>query len=228
MMLSQKGHRKRLRERYLKSGSDGFLSYELLELLLQYAIPMKDTKELAKELLAKYGSLSAVLNQTPDALMSVKGVGIRTAVFLNLIKEVQKLAAVNDVGSSPVITTDNCINLAKAYLDGGSQEHFYIALLDKRQKLLSVSKLSDGSLNAVDVKINSFTNIITAFPETRFMVLMHNHPSGSANPSVEDCNTTNKIAQLLSTFDITVLDHIIVTPDNCVSFRERNLLPEYR
>jgi DNA repair protein RadC len=218
-------HRKRMRQRVLKKGLEGFEDYQLLELLLCYSIPRKDTRPLAKELLAEFHGLSGVLDAHPRELMGQDGVGENTAVFLHSLPETFKRYE-----SSKFERANKKINstsLAGDYIQGlckkETYEVFYLVCLDAQKRVISADKIADGTLDQAPVYTR---NIVEAALRNRAhsVILAHNHPGGTARPSRADVEVTGRVKEALDTIGVTVVDHIISAGDRYVSFVEEDLL----
>jgi len=218
------GHRARLRDRFLEGGGAGMPEYELLELLLILAIPRRDVKPLSKELIAHFGSYSAVLSAEVDALRSVKGLG-ETAVAA--IKSVQASAlylARAEAQQKTILTNWKAVT---GYLQGAMahlpREQFRLLFLDKKNALIVDEALSDGTIDQTAVYPREILKRALAC-DASAIILVHNHPSGDPTPSRMDVEMTKEVAAACAKVGIQVHDHIIVGKFGQTSFKERGLI----
>lgn len=216
-MHTQQGHRQRLRQRFCQEGLDHFEAVHALELLLQYAIPQKDTKPIARTLLDHFGSFPAVLEASHSELMAVEGVGERTATFLRLITAAGRYYQVSRSQDCQVLDTVEKYGdylLRRFY--GRRSETVFQLCLDAKCKLLSCQLVGEGDVNSVNIPARRMVEIALAANAT-FVVLAHNHPSGLAVPSREDVAVTENLARALGAMDIVLADHIVAADDDYVS-----------
>jgi DNA repair protein RadC len=218
------GHRERLRDRFEKAGAEGFHDYELLELLLTYAIPKKDLKPLAKNLLNRFGSLTGVLDATQKELDAVKGIGPFSATLIRLVKELsgasfaEKMAG-KDLLSSPQAVVD----YAKARLSGLPNETFMVIYLNTKNEVLYHESIQEGTIDRAFIYPRRIIEGALA-RHASSVILIHNHPSGHPEPSEEDKRLTRTIGEATRALDIRILDHLIVGMNNYFSFMENHLL----
>lgn len=203
------GHRQRKRERFLKQGADGLADHEVLELLLYYAIPRRDTNELAHRLIQHFGTLDAVFQAPPEALMQVSGIGENAAVLLNLVPAAQRCARRSVSAERILNSVERCGAYFMDLLDGQRRELLYQVCLDGKGKVLSCKCLSQGSADMTSLSIRQVVEN-ALLSGAAGVVLGHNHPSGVALPSAEDRAATLQVRDALATMDIRLLDHIIV------------------
>ena len=218
------GHRKRLKQRFLEEGLDSFEDHQVLELLLFYAIPRKDTNELAHKLIQKYGSLSAVLESDSLELATTDGISENSAVLLTLIPSLSRYYLKDKWGKKDTI--DSSTKAGKYSVDlfaGRSYEMFYLICLDTQNKITHAALVHEGTINEVPI----YPRIIveTALRhKANSVVLAHNHPGGSIEISKADEEATNKIKTALNSISIQVMDHIIVAGNHYISFSEKGLI----
>ena len=211
------GHRQRLKDRYLRDGLDGFTEIQMLELLLFYAIPVKDTNPLAHELLDRFGSLGKVLDAPMEKLMEVNGVKEHAATLLKLTKDMARCYEVSKTKEETCLATiEACGNYLKPFFKGRRNETVFLLTLDAKLKVLNCSEVGEGSVNSANVPIRRVVEIALAEGAST-VVLAHNHPSGIAVPSHEDVATTRRLAAALSAVDVVLADHIVVADDDYVS-----------
>lgn len=217
------GHRQRIKEKYEKSGMDGWLDYEVLELALSYAISRKDTKPIAKDLLARFKSLNAVLDADKKEIEAVKGISKHSALFLRFLKDVSVLYLEKgihdrDLLSSPQIVFD----YLKVALKGMADEEFRMLFLDSRNQLIAMEALKAGTVNRSVVFPRKVVER-ALYHHAVGVIIAHNHPSGTLEPSVEDQDITRAIQGALRTVDIKLLDHIIIGGNEYFSFKESGI-----
>ena len=176
------GHRQRKRERFLKQGADGLADHEVLELLLYYAIPRRDTNELAHRLIQHFGTLDAVFQAPPEALMQVSGIGENAAVLLNLVPAAQRCARRSVSAERILNSVERCGAYFMDLLDGQRRELLYQVCLDGKGKVLSCKCLSQGSADMTSLSIRQVVEN-ALLSGAAGVVLGHNHPSGVALPS---------------------------------------------
>lgn len=211
------GHRQRLKDRFLAEGLDNFTDIQVLELLLFYCIPRKDTNELAHVLLKRFGGLTQVLEAKPEDLMRVEGVGESTALFLNLIPAAGRYYDVERIKCGKILrTTESCGQYLLPFFKGRNQETVFLLCLDAKCKVLSCQQVGEGSVNSAGVPVRRIVEMALAANATT-VVLGHNHPSGLALPSHEDVVTTQRLAVALDAVEIMLADHIVVADDDFVS-----------
>lgn len=211
------GHRKRMKERFMKSGLDDFAPHNVLELLLFYSIPRGDTNPIAHRLIDAFGSLSGVFDATPEELMKVSGVGESTAILISMIPQMarkyleDKADAVNVVGS--------CGDIGAYLLPkfvGRTNEALMMVSIDNKNKVISCSVVAEGTVDSAKVSRRKVMEEAMKVKATR-VILAHNHPRGVAVPSAEDVAMTREIGRLFAQVGIELVDHIIIADDDYVS-----------
>lgn len=218
------GHREKMRQRFMTGGLDAFADHEILELLLYYAIPRRDTNPIAHALMERYGSLPAVLAAPMKDLKRTEGIGESAAVLLHLVPQVCRRARLAQVGEDQVL---NSSERAGAYLlecfDGESREVIYQLCLDRKGKLLACKRLGEGSVASADLDVRRLVEnaILTG---ASAVILAHNHPSGVALPSDGDYTATMRVRAALNAIGIELADHIIVADGDFVSMADSGYL----
>lgn len=211
------GHRERLRERFRREGLDNFDELYVLELLLFYCIPRVDTNPLAHRLLDHFGSLTGVLDASPQELEKVAGVSQNTSTFLSLITQVGRYYQVKRSEPGEILRTiEQCGNYLVPYFFGRENETVFMLCLDAKCKVLCCKKVGEGSVNSANIPIRRVVELALGANATT-VVLAHNHPSGLAIPSADDVQTTHRVAAALEAVEITLADHIVVSRDDFVS-----------
>jgi DNA repair protein RadC len=216
-MSIHEGHRQHMKERFLREGLDNFTEVQVLELLLFYVIPRKDTNPIAHRLIDRFGSLSQVLEAPVEELEKVDGIGPNAAMLLSLITAVARVYMVNRTEKQKILNSiEECGRYLKSFFIGRRVEMVYLLCLDAKCKVLSCREVGEGSVNSANVPIRRIVELALS-QNASSVVLAHNHPSGVAIPSAEDVSTTRRVAAALSTVDIPLVDHIIVADDDFVS-----------
>jgi DNA repair protein RadC len=219
-MSIHEGHRERMRKRFCQEGLDNFSQHEVLELLLYYVIPRKNTNLVAHDLVKRFGSLAQVLEAPMDELEKVDGIGPNAALLLHLITEVSRVYMVNRAEQQKILRTiSECGDYLKSHFIGRKVETVFLLCLDAKCKVLCCNEVGVGSVNSANVPIRRIVEMALAANATT-AVLAHNHPSGVALPSQEDRATTRLVAAALSMVDIQLVDHIIVADDDYVSLAD--------
>lgn len=219
-----KDHRQRLKKKFSESGVDAFHDYEVLELLLSYAIPLKDVKPLAKELISRFGSLKGIMDAEKDSLEKVKGIGAHTAILIKLIKEMGILYLKEKAKEKPQITcTSELLDYCKTYMGGLKDERFCVIYLDAQNRMTDIETIQEGIVNqAVVYPRKVLENALKK--KASAVILVHNHPSGHVKPSDADIRLTKTIQETAKILDIIVHDHIIIGENRFFSFREEGLI----
>jgi len=216
------GHRQRIKEKYEKSGIDGWLDYEVLELVLSYAIPRKDTKPIAKELLSRFKTINGVLDSDRKELRTVTGISEHTALFLKLLKDVAILYMENGIHNRDLLSSPQVVfDYLKASLKGAVDEEFKMLFLDSRNQLISVETFKIGTVNRSVVYPRKVVER-ALYNHAVGVIIAHNHPAGTLQPSQDDRGVTKTIKEALKTVDITLLDHIIIGNNDYYSFRNND------
>ncbi len=218
------GHRKRLREKFLKSGLSGFHDYEIIELLLTLGTPRRDCKPMAKELIAKFGSLNAVLDASIEALTQVKGVGQTNVFGLKLLPAISEIYQREKVEQSLELHSPESIyQYLREKIGNAKKEHFVVLFFDTQSKLI-VDDVSVGTLNASLVHPREVFNK-AILNNASHVVVAHNHPSGDHTPSQEDVETTRRLIEAGKILGVTLLDHLVISKNGYTSLRkgENNL-----
>ena len=217
MPCEHDGHRVRLKHRFIKSGLDDFEPHNVLELILFYSVPRKDTNPLAHRLIERFGSLSAVLDAKPEELMKVDGVTENTAVLLSMLPQVARkyLEDKTDVTNLVSDIGDIGAYFMPKFI-GRTVETMMLASIDNKGKIVCCSIIAEGDSTRASVSKRKIMEEAIRVGATR-VVLAHNHPMGFAVPSDEDIDMTEKVYALLRTVGIELIDHIIFSQDDFVS-----------
>jgi DNA repair protein RadC len=219
-----KGHRERLRSRFLETGDQGLPDYEILELLLFRSIPQRDVKPLAKELIARFGSLSGVLGARRERLTEVKGVGDSVAADLKLVEAAGRRLARQSIQDKPVLGSwKDVIDYCHAAMAHADRETFRILFLDKRNHLITDEVQGVGTVDHTPVYPREVIRRALEVSATA-IILVHNHPSGDPTPSNADIRMTQDIIAIAGPMGISVHDHIIIGRNGHASLRELKLI----
>ncbi|MBQ6890712.1 MAG: DNA repair protein RadC [Oscillospiraceae bacterium] len=217
---SSAGHRSRVKARYKAEGLDNFKDFHALELLLFYAIPQKDTKPLAKELISRFGSFPLVLEAPMEELMKVEGIGENAALFLKLVADAGRYYQVKKEADVRILAdAESYGRYLVPRFQNLRHETVMLLCLDAKCKLLCCREIAQGSVNSANISTRSIAEIALSVNAST-VVLAHNHPSGLAIPSREDIVTTQRLASALAAVDIYLADHIIVADDDYVSIAQ--------
>lgn len=222
-MVDHSGHRKRMRERFLKEGLDNFSKYQVLEMLLFYSIPRGDTNEIAHELLDRFHTVPQVLEAPVEELCKVPGIGEQSAVLLRFIAEMARYYQTARATQEEVLTSvESCGYFLVPYFLGRRNETVFLLCLDAKCKVLCCREIGEGSVNAASISVRKVVETALA-ANASTVILAHNHPSGLALPSGEDVETTRRVAAALKTVDVILADHIIVSDNDFVSLYQSRM-----
>ncbi|MBQ9942633.1 MAG: RadC family protein [Christensenellaceae bacterium] len=214
-----KGHRQRMRERFLKTGLAGFADHEILELVLFYAIPRKDTNPIAHRLIKRFGSLKGVLSADIADLSAVEGVGDSAALLLRLFADISRLYMTPETKGAVLDTAKKAADYLWPRFMGLSNEEAHLICLDTRYRIIHEELIAQGCLSAVPV----FPRKIVALAlqhDAASVILTHNHPGDDPQPSKADVETTLDVSKALGAVDIALSDHIIMGADRYYSFSD--------
>jgi DNA repair protein RadC len=218
------GHRERLKSRFRDSGKDSVADYELLELVLFQILPRRDTKPIAKALIAKFGSFTEVLAAPEARLMEVSGVGEAVALHLKIVEAAAHRYARGPVASRPLLGSwQAVIEYCRATMAYEDREHFRILFLDKKNGLLADEVQQTGTVDHTPVYPREVVKRALELSSTA-IVLVHNHPSGDPTPSRADIQMTRAIIDIAKPLGIVVHDHIIVGKEGHASFKGLKLI----
>ncbi len=218
------GHRDRLRERFLTGGADALPDYELLELTLFMAIPRRDVKPLAKELIAQFGNLAGVLNAPISELEKINGLSDNTITALKVIQASAFRMLKQDVIKKPILNSwARLMDYCAATMAHEKKEHFRILFLNKKNELIADEIQQSGTVDHTPVYPREIMKRALELSATA-IILCHNHPSGDPTPSRMDIEMTQAIIAAGEPFDIKIHDHIIVSKNGTASFRNLGLL----
>lgn len=216
------GHRQRLRDTFLENGVSGMADHNILELLLTYAIPRRDVNPLAHRLISAFGSLSGVLQATPQELLRMDGVGSETAALLSLMSGISRrilMETFSDArGRIRLGVPETACRYAIAALMNERYESLRAVCLDINMQILSDAKMADGTLARVPMEPRNIVEH-ALLRKAAYLLLMHNHPSGSPLPSPADAAAADALSVATEPLGIQILDQLIVGGNAVYSFR---------
>ena len=215
------GHRERIKEKFLKNGIDGFAEYEILELLLTYCIPRKDTKPIAKELLNKFKSLDNIFKADFDKLFAIDGLGKNSIAFLKLIGDLPSIIYKDELKNKKLVNKeilkisnkDILLNYLRNKIGYEEKEKFYVIYLSSSNEVIEFEENSVGTLDRSSVYPREIYKKIINL-NAKSIILAHNHPSDNITPSKSDIELTNEIAKGLKNFGALLIEHIIITKNS--------------
>ncbi len=213
-----KKHRERVRKDFLEHGfADDTPPHKILEMLLFFAIPRKDTNEIAHLLLEEFGTVSGVLEAEITDLQRIEGIGESAAALIKLILPLFKQYQRDKTIPHPKFTNmdDICNFLIKKYF-GYKSEVFMISSFDNEGNMIACDKIVEGGVSSVGVSVREVIKIVLK-RNAACVIISHNHTSGNAIPSIADVEMTKSIKMTLQQMGVKLLDHIIVVPNDCVS-----------
>ena len=218
------GHRARLRKRLLSGGAEALADYEVLEYLLFAGMRQGDTKPIAKELLQRFGSLAGVLNANPAALQQVKGVGETSAAALKSVAIAARRMARSEVSEQPILGSwQSLLDYLAIDMAHLTVERVRVLYLDTRNRLIDDHHVGDGSIDEAAIHPREVIRRAMDLGASA-LILVHNHPSGSPEPSRADIQITRKIAEAGRLLGVTVHDHVIIGREGHVSLRTKGLI----
>jgi DNA repair protein RadC len=221
---THKGHRQRMRARFRKGGSDALHDYELLEMILFHAFPRKDTKPIAKRLLADCGSFAEVINASRQRLSKIDGVGERAIDELHVIRAAAVLLTKGHVRKRDTLASWQAVlDYLKAAQGYDDKEAFRILFLDKRNNLIADEVQQRGTVDHTPVYVREVMGRALELAATA-IILVHNHPSGDPTPSRADIDMTKLISAAGAPLGVSVHDHIIVGRHGHVSMKSMRLI----
>ena len=216
-------HRARVKSRFENQTLDGFEEHQVLEMMLFYAIPRKDTNEIAHRLIDRFGSFPRVMDAPIEEIEKIEGIGHESALLIKFIRDTYRYYNICKAKSiKQVKSIQECVEYFKAYLHGRKNEEVYLLCLDGKCRVLNCVKVDEGDFCSVRVSTRKIVNIAIAENATSVMIA-HNHPGGFSYPSGEDQNATYEIARMLKSSGVYLTDHIVISDEECVSFLQSGL-----
>ncbi|MBI2860016.1 MAG: DNA repair protein RadC [Chloroflexi bacterium] len=223
----QTGHRRRLREKFLKSGLASFHDYEIVELLLSLGTPRRDCKAAAKEAIRRFKTLRGVMEASPRELQEIDGIGPHNAFGIKLVHEVAREFLKSRILDRPVLqSSQEVFDYLYHSMRDLKREVFKVIYLDAQNQIIDVEDLFQGSVNSSSVSIRDVVS--RAISNSAVAVVgVHNHPSGSPEPSSQDRELTRELVYAGKVMRIKVLDHIVIGDNRFFSFAGEGLIEEY-
>ena len=212
--LSRKGHRQRVKESYLKNSFDAMPDHNILELILFYAIPQKDVKPIAYNLINHFGSLENVLNADVSELIQVDGIQEHSAILLTLFRNVHRRLN-QQKADVQYRTFEQLMDFASMKLKDYQTETVLIVTFDNAKSIINTHILTGGEVNSAVLNKKDVAQFVIR-DNASSVVVAHNHPNGSAVPSAADIDATISLSQFLRQINIALLDHIVVGGDGTV------------
>ena len=223
-MNEHEGHRKRLRQRFLKGGEKAIPDYELVELLLFGVIPRGDVKPLAKKLLQECGSLSGLLQADIEKLKAITGVGEATIVALKAVHEAACRLVREETNTQPTLhSCQAVVDYCRARMSHLTIEQFRLLFLDQKNKIIADEIQQQGTINRTPIFPREVVKRTLELGATS-LIMVHNHPSGDPTPSQADIDITRKVMKAAQELEIYVLDHLIIGRFGHTSLKEKRLI----
>lgn len=218
------GHRQRMKARFLEQGSGAFSDHQLLEMLLFYSVPRRDTNPLAHRLMNTFHTLSGVLNASVEELTAVDGVSEHTAILIHLSLQIfQRYRTQISDGGQHAFSIEDVAEYLRPYFFGSRNERIFLVSLDSADRILGCDCLNEGEVNYA--WLDSRTLVSHALrSKAAGVVLAHCHPLGSPEPSDADCLTTRHCKKILQALNIQLIDHLVFADDQWVSMAKLNLI----
>ncbi len=226
-MRNTDGHRRRLREKFLEFGLGKFTDDEIVEMLLTLATPRKDCKLMAREALKRFGNLAGVLEASPEELQKVDGIGPSNAFGVHLIHSIaRKFLRQKIISENYVNSFDEALDYLTHALRELRHEVFHILFLNSQNAILHEERVSSGTTTHVVLYPRQVLETAFAHAATN-MVLAHNHPGGSAQPSEQDVRMTRQLYFAARGVELTVREHIIISADGYYSFMREGVIASF-
>jgi DNA repair protein RadC len=220
------GHRERVKNKFLTEGLDHFEPHEVLELLLYYGIPLKDTNSIGHILLRKFGSLSGVFDAPYEELIQVEGIGKSAATLIKLIPQMCRRYQENpDQDKNRIFSYDAAGKLLIRKFVGRSDEVIVLMLLDSKSRMIYCEVVNEGSATTANIYVKKIVKLAVQYNAV-YAILSHNHPSGNCMPSKQDLNSTQWVYEALQTVEVKLIDHVIVSGSDYLSLAKSQVMPE--
>ncbi|MCD7844541.1 MAG: DNA repair protein RadC [Oscillospiraceae bacterium] len=217
-----------MRKRFMEHGLDNFDDHNVLEMLLFYALPRKDTNLLAHHLLDAFGALAGVFDASPEALMTVNGIGENAAILIHFVPEAARRYLISKAEPGKVLPDSAAAGrfLIPRFFNC-KNETVYLVCLDAAMKLLDCRPLGQGTADTANVSIRQIVQIALS-QNASAVILAHNHTNGIALPSQEDLASTLRIQEALAMVGVTLVDHLVVAGEDFVSMADSHYLDQRR
>lgn len=217
------GHRERLRKKYLEGGLEILSDHEVLELMLFYCMPRKDTNALAHRILDEFGTIDALFEADPEVVSRSCGLSLNTSVLISLVLPLNKRYATAKWSKNDIIdsSTTACA-FAKGLFIGETDEVMFMICLDAQNHVVFPVEIARGTIDKAPIYPRVIMDRVLKYNAVS-VILAHNHPSGSLTPSLSDLKVTSFIEGILEKIDVKVADHIIVSGKGELSFAEKKI-----
>ncbi|MDD5645371.1 MAG: DNA repair protein RadC [bacterium] len=218
------GHRKRVKSKYESCGFEGWQDYEVLEFILFYALPRKDTKCLAKRLINKFKSIKGLMDADIEDIKSVEGIGQNAINLISAIKDIAEIYLKQKAfGSVSVKSAADVCDYLRISMQSEKDELLKVLYLNASNRIIGADTVGRGTVDRAPVYPRKVIENAVKRKAVN-VILVHNHPSGNLNPSEEDRRMTEKLKKALSLIDVNIIDHIIIGLDGYFSFSEKGLI----
>ncbi len=222
------GHRQRVKDKFLKTKFENWQDYEILEFALFFVVPRKDTKDIAKNLIDKFGSLKELLHADYEEIMNslkdVKGVKSHATLFLYFLKYFAiKYSEIKVKQKEKLSSPNEVVTYLRNLIGTSGEEKMYAIYLNASNQVIDCKKISDGTVSRSAV----YPTLIakdSLLKKARSVIVSHNHPGGTCRPSQNDIIATEAVQKALKTIEVILLDHIIVTATDYYSFKDNGLI----
>lgn len=223
-VLGAEGHRERMRTRLLTAGPDALADHEMLEMLLFLALPRRDTKPIARELLTRFGGFGPAVSASPAELRVVEGLGDAGIAALKLAQAAASRLLRGELAAKPVLSSwDALIDYLRAALTHEKTEQLRVLFLDARTRLIADEVMGRGTVNHAPVYPREIARRALELHAT-IVILAHNHPSGTQEASRDDVTMTREVRRALQPLGVVLHDHLIIAGEACISMRQQGLL----
>jgi DNA repair protein RadC len=223
---SSTGHRSRLLSRFEETGIESLADYEIVELVLSFVIPRKDTKAIAKELLKRYKTIGALLNAETAELLEIKGVGRRASLLFRLFRDVTSHCLAEKYVKRPLVLHRGDVEEYLRFNFGFKGEEYVVVLfLDNGNNIIGTEIVCEGTVNQCVVYPRAIIEKALRH-KAAAIIVAHNHPGGGTTPSEADWTITERLAGVCKQLEIPLLDHVIVSREKTVSLREHARWPK--
>jgi DNA repair protein RadC len=221
------GHRKRLRERFIKSGLTGFADYEVVELLLSLGTPRKDCKPQAKEAIRRFKNLRGVLSASTDELQQIKGIGPHSAFGIKLMQDVAREYLREQIIDKPVFkSSQEIFDYLYHSMRDLKKEVFKVLYLTSQNQIIDTADLFKGTIDSAAIAPREIVEQALAH-NAAALIFAHNHPTGVCEPSKSDKDITRDLVFAAATVQIKILDHLIIGNNRYYSFAGDGLISQY-
>lgn len=222
-----KGHRRRLREKFLRTGLDGFLDYEIIELLLTLGTPRKDCKEPAKEAIKRFKSLRGVLGASEEEIQEIKGIGPHNVFGIKLVQEVSRRFLKEKIIKKAICrSSKEVFDYLYHSLRDLKKEQFKVIFVDTKNQIIEEKTLFEGTVDSSAVYPREIMKDALKYHASS-LIFVHNHPSGDPEPSLCDKEITKELVFAAKIMQLKVLDHIIIGNNCYFSFADKGLIDDY-